>query len=104
MGYSVTYYCDACGGKVGESEVRESEKAFSEWAQNRNLSPQTRQTFGEIFCANHQPRAGEYWNARHDLIQTLMKENGGRLEKQKNRFWQQFRVVEKQAQSIGGER
>lgn len=99
--YRVEYYCDACGGKVGEEDVRASEKSYSEWAPTHKLTPQARQTFGEIFCAGHLPRAGEYWNARHDLMVALLKENSGRLEKQKNRFWQQFRVVEKQTQSAG---
>lgn len=93
MSVRIEYYCDGCGCKIDQEDVQESERIFLEWAKANGLQPQARQTLSEIFCQRHRLRAGEYWTARHALFQQLTRENIGRLEKQKNRFWQQLKMV-----------
>ena len=93
MAYRIEYYCDGCGCKIDQADIQETERLFLEWAAANNVQPQARQTFQETFCAKNRARASDYWTARHSLMQQLARENIGRLEKQRNRFWQQLKVV-----------
>ncbi len=93
MSYQVQWFCDACGAKIPLEEVQLSHEAFATWGKEKGLGQRARELLPEVFCDKHIGRSAEYWSARLDLVNALNKESSSRLEKQKNRFWSQFKVV-----------